>query len=162
MRWWRLTAGACMCDYCDCRSHPAISALSADHEVLLDLLDALRESVAMEERVQARVLVVHLHDVLHDHATREERGVFTQLRRELRDETYVTMFERDHEVLHGLLDACAGDAWQQAARELVELLREHILREETDLFPAAHQMLEPSHWNAVDAAVVESATSGRS
>ena len=30
----------------------------------------------------------------------------------------------------------------------------------TDLFSAAHQMLEPSHWNAVDAAVLEYAARG--
>ena len=144
-----------MCDYCDCRSHPQIGALSADHDVLLELLDALRASVEADDANQARDLVSQLGEVLHGHAAREERGVFTQLRREVLDESYVAMFEHDHEVLHGLLEACAAEDWHRPAGELVDVLREHIVREETDLFPAAHQMLEPNHWSAVDAAVLE-------
>jgi hemerythrin-like domain-containing protein len=102
---------------------------------------------------QARDLVSQLGDLLHGHAAREERGVFTQLRREVLDESYVAMFEHDHEVLHGLLEACAAEDWHRPAGELVDVLSEHIVREETDLFPAAHQMLEPG--SAVDAAVLE-------
>ena len=144
-----------MCDYCECRSRPQIAVLSADHDTLVELLDELGVWVAADDRPHARHVLSRLHNLLHDHAGREERGVFAQLRREVRDEAYVAMFERDHEVLHGLLDACAGDEWQRPARELIVVLREHILREETDLFPAAHQMLEPEHWSAVDAAVLE-------
>jgi hypothetical protein len=37
-----------------------------------------------------------------------------------------------------------------ALRPLIELVEDHILREETDLFPAARQLLDPAEWYAVD------------
>ncbi len=142
-----------MCDYCDCRSHPQIAALSDDHERLLALLSELAAAVDGDHQDTAAELVIELAELLEPHATREERGVFTQLRSIILDDAYVAMFEQDHDAVHRLLRECAGDDWRRPANELVHVLREHILREETDLFPAAHQMLAPPQWTAVDAAV---------
>jgi hypothetical protein len=136
-----------MCDYCDCRSHPAIGSLSADHEVLLGLLGDLRRATAVPDRTAAAVCIEGLRHRLGDHAAREERGVFTELRRAGVDGAYVDWFERDHVRIHELLDA--GD--REGDDELIELLADHILREESDLFPVAHQVLAPHQWDAVDA-----------
>jgi hemerythrin-like domain-containing protein len=142
-----------MCDYCDCRSHPQIAALSRDHETLLDRLAELRAAVDADDAERARPVLAALHELLGSHAAREERGVFHQLRNADVDGAYVAMFERDHERLHELLGDTGGAGWRAAAPELIELLRGHIAREESDLFPAAHQVLTPSQWDAVDAAV---------
>jgi hemerythrin-like domain-containing protein len=141
-----------MCDYCDCRSHPQIAALNADHDVLLAHLTDLERAVAAGDHAAAAAVLAPLHDLLHAHAGTEERGVFTQLRRTVADDTYVGRFEDEHRVLHGLAASSAGDGWRAAAAELARELREHIFREETDLFPAAHQLLSPAQWDAVDAA----------
>ncbi len=61
------------------------------------------------------------------------------------------MFERDHDEIHRLLAECSGGDWRQPAADLVHVLSEHIAREESDLFPAAHQLLRPDQWDAVDA-----------
>lgn len=143
-----------MCDYCDCRSHPQIAALSEDHELLLHLLAELERAVGDDDPRPAQDVIHRLHDRLHAHAAREERGVFTELRRVVLDDDYVGMFERDHDKLHRLLDDAGGPAWRDASRELIDVLRRHILREETDLFPAAHQMLAPAQWDAVDREVL--------
>ena len=143
-----------MCDYCDCRSHPQIAALSDDHELLLHLLAELERAVGDDDPRPARDVIHQLHDHLHTHAEREERGVFTELRRVVLDDDYVGMFERDHDELHRLLDDTAGEGWREAAAGLIRVLRRHILREETDLFPAAHQMLDPAQWDAVDQAML--------
>ena len=142
-----------MCDYCECRTHQQIASLSDDHEVLLEVLGSLDTAVATADGERARELLADLHHRLDAHAAREEHGVFTQLRRVVRDDDYVAMFERDHQHLHQLLDDTAGNDWQRPSAELVAALREHILREETDLFPAAHQMLEPRDWGAIDDAL---------
>ena len=34
---------------------------------------------------------------------------------------------------------------------MAALLRHHIRREESDLFPAAHQILAPTAWHAIEA-----------
>ena len=60
------------------------------------------------------------------------------------------MFEEDHQQIHALLARTETANWEPATRELVRTLRDHIAREESDLFPAAHQLLLPSQWDAVD------------
>lgn len=124
-----------MCDYCDCRSHHQLAALSDEHAVLLGLLGELRAGAPVVNR---------LAETLDGHAAREERGVFAELRRAGIDPGYLDRFERDHERIHALIDAGAMAA-------LVAVLEAHILHEETDLFPAAHQLLSPEQWDAVDA-----------
>jgi len=139
-----------MCDYCDCRSHPQIAALSEDHEHLVHLLTELERAMGGDDPQPARDVIRQLHDGLHVHAAREERGVFAQMRQVVLDEDYVAMFERDHVELHRLIGDAGGAGWRDAAVGLSQVLRRHILREETDLFPAAHQMLEPAQWDAID------------
>lgn len=140
-----------MCDYCDCRSHPEIAALSDDHERLGELLGRLTRAVADDDRAAAELVGGELHALLGTHADREERGVFVQLRLADVGDGYVALFEDDHKLVHALLDQCQGPGWKQAAGDLARVLGDHILREETDLFPAAHQLLTPRQWDAVAA-----------
>ena len=147
-----------MCDYCDCRSHPQIASLSVDHEQILALLVGLRKAIDGADAEPARPLIARLHDLLDRHAELEDRGVFTELRRADIDSDYVAMFELDHDEIHRLLDESAAGEWQQPARDLIRLLAEHIAREESDLFPAAHQLLRPDQWDAVDAVIAEVST----
>lgn len=142
-----------MCDYCDCRSHAEVALLSADHEVLLGLVRDLACAVYEVDRERARALVGRLDERLARHSVREERGVFAQLRDAVVDDGYVDRFERDHDQLHALLGRMDGDEWQRTAPDLIAVLSEHIAREESDLFPAAHQLLAPSQWDAVASAV---------
>ncbi len=135
-----------MCDYCGCRSEPEIAALSADHERMLALTAQLRRAHAMGD--QASGLVGELAGALGPHARREELGVFAALVAEGVDAEYVAVFERDHDVIHELLGR--DDASSQVLR-IVELLEDHILREESDLFPAAHQMLGSEAWASIAA-----------
>lgn len=142
-----------MCDYCGCRSHHEIASLSADHEILLGLLCELEHAVDATDAPRASIVVAELHGLLDGHASREERGVFSELRRAGVDESYVGMFEADHEQIHALVASCESADWQRPSRDLIRLLSEHIGREESDLFPVAHQMLSPRQWDAIDVAV---------
>jgi hemerythrin-like domain-containing protein len=144
-----------MCDYCDCRSHPQIASLSVDHEEMLGLLIALQSVVDGADRQRAQAVIARLGALLDRHATREDRGIFTELIHAAVDRDYVARFEHDHEHIHGLLAEAAGGEWQAPANELIGVLGDHIAREETDLFPAAHQLLRPDQWDAVDAVDAE-------
>jgi Hemerythrin HHE cation binding domain len=93
-----------------------------------------------------------LKALLDHHTRREESGVFVQLRRADVDGRYVDRFEREHQELDQLLADCGEPNWPRQVELLIRLLGEHIAREESDLFPAAHQLLRPDQWDAVDAA----------
>ncbi|MGE0139702.1 MAG: hemerythrin domain-containing protein [Ilumatobacteraceae bacterium] len=124
--------------------------MSDDHEAFGHMLDQLMRAVETDDRHAANAVAAELHPLLDGHAAREERGVFTQLRHAHVSDEYVARFERDQAV-HALLgDADVGE-WRERARELIRVLGDHIAREESDLFPAAHQLLTPAQWDAVDA-----------
>lgn len=139
-----------MCDYCGCREHEAIAQLSIEHETLLEMLTELQRHADNRDSAAARPLLQRLHDVLSPHALREEHGVFAELAHAGVATTYITMFEADHQQIHALLSRTEAAGWEAVALELVQTLREHIVREESDLFPAAHQLLVPSQWDAID------------
>ena len=135
-----------MCDYCDCRSHPEIAFLSEDHERVLTLTAALRRALARRDGDSVATLVGRLPGLLGPHFEREERGVFERLRGTGIGDEYVDRFDREHDEMERLL---AGSSSADTQR-LVILLEDHILREETDMFPAAHQLLAPTDWDAID------------
>ena len=138
-----------MCDYCDCRCEPEIAALSADHDQLISILHQLGRAAESEDTDLLVRTAGDLRSRLNQHATREEQGLFVQLRAEVGD-AYVEAFAADHDRIHALV-AAAADGDVGAAKDLDRVLRDHILLEESDLFPAAHQLLSPAQWNAVAA-----------
>src|SRR5262245_54422408 len=143
------TVRSTMCDYCDCRSEPEIAALSADHDRLIWNLHDLSQAAESEDHGRLVRIAADLRSRLDQDATREEQGLFAQLRAEVGD-AYVDAFTTDHERIHSLVAAAAaGDVG--AAKDLDRVLRDHILLEESDLFPAAHQLLSPAQWDAVAA-----------
>lgn len=143
-----------MCDYCGCRRQSAIDELSEEHERLLDLLYRLRgEGARGDHAAVVRTLETAIAPLLEEHTDKEERGLFVQLReawaaddrlRDLVDE-HRDIEERVATVLAG------GPGWQDAVRSLGDALSEHILDEETDLFPYALYELTPHQWDAVEA-----------
>lgn len=136
-----------MCDYCDCRSQPAIGELSAEHESMLALVGRIRSAVATSDLPWLAALQVELGFLLAAHTSREERGVFAALRDTDVDPAYLGRFEADHRAIDELL---AGAVEPERALSLARLLEEHIRREESDLFPAAHQLVPPERWQAVE------------
>lgn len=142
-----------VCDYCDCRSQPEIAALSADHGALLSMTAALRLALAADHPVHGRPLE-ELRDLLVAHTEREELGLFAALRTAGVGPDYVDWFEDDHHRIEELLTSAAEE--RNAVRPLIELVEDHILREETDMFPAARQLLDPDDWDAIDDRVLAS------
>lgn len=133
-----------MCDYCGCRSEPEIAALSTDHEHMLTLTAGLRR--AHEAGIPMPQLLAELTAMLGPHSRREERGLYAALAAEVTDPDYVAMFEHDHHELDALVMRADAD---QHTLQITALLEEHFLREETDLFPAAHQMLGSQAWATI-------------
>lgn len=80
-------------------------------------------------------LTTQLRVLLERHTRREEQGIFAALRDAGAGE-YVDRFDRDHAVVESLLDELEG----------------HIAVEESDLFPAARQLLGPAEWDEVERA----------
>ncbi len=141
-----------VCDYCGCRSRSEIAELSVEHERVLSLVDALRhlDASAPASRSGGQ-LIDELASLLARHTAREETGVFAMLATFPEYAAYRQRFLDDHARIDTLADAASADRGVLA--DLLDLLESHVFAEETDLYPAIHQLFSPTDWDHVDDAV---------
>ena len=96
-------------------------------------------------------LLDQLETALAHHTEREEAGLFHTLHEVEVPPEYMGLFEHDHGHLVDLIESARRD--RHSVDDLLKSLEAHMVREETDMFPAAEQLLGPADWDAVDAAV---------
>lgn len=137
-----------MCDYCDCRTRPLLAQLGGDHERIMAVAGRVRTAADAEDRMHT---ARGLRTMLDAHSRREEAALYPEL---ALAGVPTDALEAEHaEVDATLRSAAAGVAieWTQVT-EALERLDSHIHREEYDLFPAAHQVLDDAAWDRIDAA----------
>ncbi len=142
-----------MCDYCGCRRQPVIDELSDEHEHLLEHVSQLRRlSRSGSHDEVAEILRVHVVPALAVHTTKEERGIFTELRRSWVADDRLDALVGEHRAIEELIGRilAAEIDWRPLVRELADDLAGHIVDEETDLFPYALYELTPGQWEAVE------------
>ena len=143
-----------MCDYCSCRSMPAIEELGLAHARLGVLADEVRRGIAEGDAVRARAGLADLLDQLGEHTAFEEATVFAALQAEGEmGEDVAALLEDHRRSFEAVGDLPVDDGeWSSAVLQLVAELHDHIAREEYDLFPAMLMALSPSGWAAVERA----------
>lgn len=143
-----------MCEYCGCQSLAAIAELTREHETVVNLIGGVRaahrdgDTAGMAEGAR-RIAVV-----LVPHTTVEEHGLFPAMAGEFPD--HIAGLEAEHRRIEAVLDEAVGGVpadpdWPDELLDALALLREHILKEQDGLFPAALASLGPEQWEAVDA-----------
>lgn len=132
-----------MCDYCDCRSRNQLAAFGREHAEILVRVHDLERLLDAEETERTSALVADLLGLLDPHSRSEEVGLYREL-----DEAGVDVghFSDEHQEVHELL-RCPSNSERAAA---LAHLRGHIHREEYDLFPAAHQLLDDAAWDRLE------------
>ena len=137
-----------MCDYCDCRTRPLLAQLGADHEQIVVMASRLRAAVDPDDRMR---LARQLREALDLHSRREEAALYPEL---ARAGVPTDALHAEHAEVDATLASAAGerDVVDVDVRKVLDELDEHIHREEYDLFPAAHQILDDAAWDRIDAA----------
>jgi hemerythrin-like domain-containing protein len=141
-----------MCDYCGCRNQPEINELSDEHNRLLDLAYQLHRLARRGSHTDVLAVIDgEFAPLLDHHTSKEEQGLFTQLRsRYAADDRLDTLIGEHHDIKVQVAAVHAGDhGWREALTRLVDDLDQHILDEEVDLFPYAMYELQPSQWTQV-------------
>ncbi|SNY45974.1 hemerythrin domain-containing protein [Paractinoplanes atraurantiacus] len=139
-----------MCEYCGCQSVSAIEDLTREHDTVVGLISAVRTA---EDTDRMAALARDIAGVLAPHTEVEEHGLFPLLADDFPDQ--ISALESEHRLVESVLAEAAhgtptDPAWPTRLIETLDLLRDHILKEQDGVFPAALTTLSGTDWDTVD------------
>ncbi|GAA4951672.1 hemerythrin domain-containing protein [Streptomyces caelestis] len=142
-----------MCEYCGCQSLTAIDDLTREHDAVVDLIGHARDAHRAGDTDRMAELARRIGAVLEPHTQAEEHGLFPALTDEFPER--MAALEAEHRRVETVLEeAAAGTprdaAWPDRLVRALDLLREHILKEQDGVFPAALAALSTEQWEAVE------------
>lgn len=144
-----------MCEYCGCQSLTTIKELTREHDEVVRLIGHLR--TARQEGSVGRMAETarEIARVLDPHTQVEEHGLFPALAAEFPDQ--IAVLEAEHRQVEAVLAEAADGVtpsdptWPDRLIEAMDMLRDHILKEQDGVFPAALANLSIEEWEAVEA-----------
>jgi hemerythrin-like domain-containing protein len=143
-----------VCDYCGCQDLVTISVLTAEHDVLVNLSGQARRALQAGDLDTAAERTRSMATVLAPHTSVEEEALFPAMAAEFGEHVHGLLGE--HRLIEGVLGESADGTpddptWPGRLKHVLEVLREHILKEQDGLFPAALATLDPAQWDQVEA-----------
>ncbi|MBC2906929.1 hemerythrin domain-containing protein [Streptomyces cupreus] len=143
-----------MCEYCGCQALETIDELTMEHERVVRLISFVRDARRDGEVTRMAQLAREISAVLGPHTEVEEHGLFPALAAEFPEQ--IGALEAEHRHIEAVLAEADGPfladpTWPQRLIETLDLLREHILKEQDGVFPAALANLSIEEWEAVEA-----------
>ena len=143
-----------MCEYCGCQAVAAIAELTREHDMVVTLVSQARAAHGVGDVAAMAVIARRIAVVLGPHTQVEEEGLFPALEDDFPDQ--VAALRAEHRRVEAVLDAAVGGvptepSWPDRLLTMLEMLREHILKEQDGVFPAALSGLRTADWEAVDA-----------
>lgn len=143
-----------MCEYCGCQDIVSIGELTREHDAVVAEIAEVRALLRDHDVDGAARAARRIAEILGPHTAVEERGLFPLMHQEFPQ--HVDALEREHRVIEDAL-AEAGDgtptdpSWPTRLLSALELLRDHILKEQDGVFPAALSVLDTEGWELVEA-----------
>ncbi|MEV5845296.1 hemerythrin domain-containing protein [Streptomyces sp. NPDC051985] len=143
-----------MCEYCGCQALESIDQLTLEHEAVVNLVGRVLDAHRSGEVALMAELARQISTVLGPHTAVEEHGLFPALAADFPEK--VAALEAEHRRVEAVLAEAAGPflsdpTWPQRLVDILRLLREHILKEQDGVFPAALAQLDIEQWEAVEA-----------
>ncbi|MHA6781960.1 hemerythrin domain-containing protein [Pseudonocardia saturnea] len=142
-----------MCEYCGCQDIPAIAQLTAEHNRALDHVRDTEFAARALDEDAARLAAGALARLLVPHTAVEERALFPALAAEFPEQ--IRILAGEHTVIEGVLGEVSSGhtllaGWDRRLLTTMGLLRDHILKEQDGVFPAALANLSPDDWETID------------
>jgi Hemerythrin HHE cation binding domain len=143
-----------VCEYCGCQALATISELTREHELVADLTSRARVGIAKADVPLMTDLARQIAAILAPHTAVEEDGLFRALAADF--PAHIAALQTEHRHIEAVLgQALTGTptdpAWPSRLTETLQLLREHILKEQDGVFPAALASLGTADWAAAEA-----------
>lgn len=138
-----------MCEYCGCQEVAAIGELTREHDAVVAMIAEVRTAHAAGDVVALAGLARRISTVLGPHTEVEEQGLFPLLADDFPGQ--VEALREEHRSIEAVLGGTPDDpTWPDALLRAMEDLREHILKEQDGVFPAALTTLSGDDWELVD------------
>jgi hemerythrin-like domain-containing protein len=139
-----------MCHYCGCREMPLIRDYIAEHERAMNFGGEAVRAIDRGDLDRARDLLGEMAAELTPHWQGEETGLFRVMASEDMYAEHIARLVREHRELAELLATVdiADHDGQQAIRDAVFDLHEHISKEEDGIFPASLTTFSGDEWDA--------------
>lgn len=143
-----------MCEYCGCQALPAIDELTREHDLVVSLISDVRAARTRDDVAEIARLAREIAAILDPHTQVEEQGLFPPLADDFPD--HVAALRSEHRRVEAVLaEAATGTpadpSWPQRLTDTLYMLREHILKEQNGVFPAALANLDTADWETIDA-----------
>jgi hemerythrin-like domain-containing protein len=155
-----------MCQNCGCLANTIIDELTREHDAVAALIRAASGQLVSSRFDDAAKTCRVISAVLGPHTAVEEDGLFAELFREF--PAQLDVLTQEHRQIEAVLGEAAeitpaDPLWPERLRDALGLLREHILKEQDGVFPAAVISLDGDQWEVVESVrrLVGSAVEGR-
>lgn len=144
-----------MCEYRGCQAIAAIDELTREHTGAMRHIRAARQAITGDDRSAAAEQAQLLLDLLAPHTAVEELALLPAMAGEHPE--HIEVLHREHELVHAALASIAleqtsPDGWRDQLTRALDVLRDHILKEQDGLSPAALISLNGSDWELLDEA----------
>jgi hemerythrin-like domain-containing protein len=143
-----------MCEYCGCQQIATIAELTAEHDDVVAIISRVHASMTGQRHEEVATGCQQILAVLAAHTVVEEEGLFPEMAAEF--PAHITVLAREHRQIETVLSEAASGVpadpgWAQRLRDVLYLLREHILKEQDGVFPAALVALNADQWERIEA-----------
>jgi len=143
-----------MCEYCGCQQIATIAELTREHDAVVTLIGGVQGALTEQRRGDVVAGCRQIASVLAPHTVVEEEGLFAEMAEEFPD--HIQALRGEHREIEKVLgEAEEGfpddPTWPDRLLAVLFLLREHILKEQDGVFPAALIALDTDQWERIEA-----------
>lgn len=142
-----------MCQNCGCLANTMIEELTREHDAVVGLIRSVGAQLVAGDLSGVAATCRAVSALLAPHVIVEEEGLFPELFREFpgRLETLTIEHRQIERVLEEAEYGVPADlSWPERVRDGLGILREHILKEQDGVFPAAIISLDTEQWETVE------------
>jgi len=143
-----------MCQYCGCQQIAVIDELTREHDAVVALISRVHRSLAGQRLEEVVSGCRQISCLLAPHTVVEEQGLFPEMAAEFPE--HIEVLRSEHREIENVLGEAADrlpddPTWPDRLLGALFLLREHILKEQDGVFPAALIALDADQWERIEA-----------
>ncbi len=142
-----------MCEYCGCQQIAVIKELTREHEAVVSAIGEVRRALDAGSVGAAAQACRRMTVLLGPHTVVEEEGLFPFMAPDY--PAHVDALRAEHRSIDAVLreasDGTPEDpTWPDRLLRALHDLREHILKEQDGVFPAALGVLDSEEWEGIE------------